>query len=266
MIEQLKKYSAFALVLALVAAAIFGYVKYRSYENELARLRNEVAAKDKTTEELKGTFTKLSTENDSLKSSNSDLAKLLKKTNQDLIAETQLTAYWLGKYIFVVEHKPADDSGFKPPVTQVACTEKPQTYTGVQDIGLLKLTINTFTVDPSYQTHLIVEPGNKPLKLTLDLTRDNNKQWHTHVVSSDERIGVDIGVNSVNIEPLSPHWYEKLKVHLDVGASLSGGGVMGGVGLSYQFGQFDLGPSVWGTTSGNTYTGAGLLWAPFKSK
>jgi cell division protein FtsB len=271
MLEQLKKYLALILITLLLGAGVFGYVKYRSYQSELADLRNQVAQKDKTNEVLKDQYTKLAQENDNLKASDADLRKLLDKTNQDLIAETQAKVYWKGKYTWEVNHKPVVPSptdpngGFTPPATQVACTEKPVLYSGVQDIGLLKLTIDTFTLDPSYQTRLTVEQGSKPLVLTLDLTRDSKKQWRTFVKSSDERIGVDIGVNSVNMEPLETRWYERLKVHVDVGAALSGGGVLGGLGLGYQFGQFDLGPSVWGTTTGNTYGGLNFSWAPFKS-
>lgn len=266
MLEQLKKYAAFILMALLVAAAIYGYVKYSSYETELAKLRNQAAKSDKTVEELNGRYTKLAGENDDLKSSDAELQKLYNKTKQDLIAEAQFTAYWKGKYVYEVGHKPGQsDPGFKPPATQVACTAEPQTYTGVQDIGLLKLTVDTYTVDPSYQTKLSVEPGSKPLKLTLDLTRDRSKQWHTHVASSDERIGVDIGLNSVNIEPLEEHWYEKLKVHLDAGA---GNGVLMGAGASYQVGQFDLGPNVWSVPAAGPkpFYGVNFNWAPFKSK
>jgi hypothetical protein len=268
MFEQLKKYLAFLLMAALLAAVVFGYVKYRGYQNELADLRNQVASKDKTVEELKNTYTKLAIESDGLKASNADLAKLLKKTDQDLIAETQARVYWKGKYEYDIAHHPAapgDPGSFKPPATQVACTDKPQTYSGTQDIGLLKLTVDTFTVDPSYQTKLKIEPGSKPLILTLDLTRDAKKQWHQHVQSSDDRIGVEIGINSVNIEPLQLRWYERLKVHIDVGA---GNGIITGAGGAVQFGAFDLGPSIWAvpTLTPKPFYGINFSWAPFKSK
>lgn len=264
MLETVKQYLARAAMVALVVVVAVGYWKYRSYESELARLRNEAAAKDKTTEELKNTYTKLVSENDGLKSSNKDLQKLLDRTNQKLIAEIQSTVYWKGKYEFVLTHGAGADGGFKPPAEQAACTDKPKTYTAVQDIGILEITVETFTVDPSYQQKLLVGPGNKPLKLTLDLTRDAHRQWHTHVVSSDERIGVDIGINSVNTEALDLRWYEKLKFRLDVGA---GPGVLFGAGASYQFGKFDLGPSVWGTTNGGVkpFYGISATYAPFKA-
>jgi cell division protein FtsB len=262
--EYLKKYAALGLIGLLVAAAIFGYVKYRSYQDELLFLRNAAAEKDRTIEEQKGTYAKLARENDQLKSSNADLQKLYNRTKQDLIAESQLTAYWKGKYAYEVDHRPLPP-GAAPgePAKPGTCTEAYATYRGEQDIGLVKLTIDTTTLDPTYRTRLTVEPGSQPLKLTLNLTRDRNRQWRTYVVSSDERIAVDIGVNSVNLEPLDESWYERLKFHLDVGA---GDGVLAGFGIAAQFGQFDVGPSVWGTTDGGAYYGVNFSWAPFKRK
>jgi cell division protein FtsB len=266
MVEHLKKYAALGLITFLLVSTAYGYIRYRSYELELARLRNQVASKDQTVEELKGTYTKLSQENDRLKSSSKELQGLLDRTKQDLIAEQQLSVYWKGKYEYMLSHSPApipDDGGFKPPAKQDVCTPLPKLYTATQDIGLLKLTVDTYTVDPSYQQRLRIDPGSKPLKLTLDLTRDSKQQWHTHVVSSDDRIGVDIGLNSVNISPLDLRWYERIRLHADLAASLSGVGLLTGVGAGYQFGPYELGPRVWMTTDGHGFGGLSLSWAPF---
>lgn len=264
MLEHLKRYAAFGLIALLIVAVAYGYTRYRSYEGELARLRNEVASRDVTVEELKGTYAKLAREDSELKSSNRDLQRLLDKTKQELVAEQQVSLRWKGKYEYLLSHAPSDAGGFKPPVHQDACTPAPRTYTASQDIGLLKLSIDTYTVDPSYQQRLHIEPGSKPLVLTLDLTRDSAGQWRSHVTSSDERIGVEIGVNSVNVEAFQLRWYERIKLHLDLGAGMNGGGILGGVGIAYQFGKFELGPTLWGTTSGHEFGGLNLSWAPFQ--
>ena len=268
MFEYLKKYGALALILLVLVGIGYAYHRVSSYENALADLRNQVAAKDKTIEEQKSEFVKLATENDKLKSSNGDLQKLLDKTKQDVIAESQLSAYWKNRLDFELGHKPVPvGPGSTEPAKPGICTENYQTYRGEQDIGLVKLTVDTTTIDPSYKTHLTVSPGSKPLKLTLDLTRDQKKQWRTHVISSDENIGVDIGVNSVNLEPLEEHWYERLKLNGDLALDLRGsGGILAGVGVSYEFGQWELGPKVFANTNKNTYLGMGFAWAPFKSK
>ena len=84
--EQLKKYAALVIFAALLIVSLWGYLKYRSYEKTVADLRNQVASKDTTYEELKGKFTKLAQENDNLKSSDAELQRLFDKSKQDLIA------------------------------------------------------------------------------------------------------------------------------------------------------------------------------------
>jgi len=267
MLESLKKFAVYVVIALALVVAIWSYVVRYRYEGQLADLRNQAASKDKTTEEFKNTFTKLAGENDDLKSSSKDLQKLLSKTNQDLIAETQAKVYWKGRTEYELSHRPVapvpgTPEPFKPPVAQVACTEKSQVYTSTEDIGLLKLTIDTYTIDPSYQTKLRIDPGSKPLVLTLDLTRDQKRQWHTHVVSSDDRIGVDIGINTVNIEPLAMRWYEHLKIVGDIGAGSRG--LLAGVGMTYGFGKWEAGPKFWATTDASTFTGATIVFIPFK--
>lgn len=264
--EQLKKYSALVIIAALLAVAAFSYFKYQAYQQELADLRNQVAAKDKTVEELKGTYGKLATENERLKASSQDLQRLFDKTKQDLIAETQATITWKNAYVIALKHTPGQPvppgPGPTPPQPTQKCTEAPLLYSAVEDLGLLKLTIGTVTRDPDYTQSLKVEAGSKPLKLTLDLTRDGKKQWRNHVTSSDDRIAVEIGVASVNIAPLEQHWYERLKVVGDLGAGTSG--LLGGVGATYEFGKWEAGPKVWAYPGGQA-AGATFTYAPFKS-
>jgi hypothetical protein len=272
MLEQLKKYLALLIFVAFLALAAWGYFKYNAYQNELADLRNQVASKDKTIEDIKNSYTKLASENTDLKTSNEVLNDLYKKTGQDLIAQTQATVYWKGKYEYNLTHNPvgnANGSGVGvvhgpvavEPVQQKDCTKEPLPYVSMQDIGLLKLTLKTTTRDPEYKETLVVEPGSKPLQLTLDLTRDKKKQWRSRITSSDERIGVDIGVNSVNIEPLEEKWYERIKLVGDLGVGPTG--ILGGFGVVYELEWFDVGPKVWATPSGQ-FAGATITYAPFK--
>ena len=267
MLDQLKRYAVLVVIMLLMVVTMLGYLRNRAYQGQLASLRNQLASSDRTVEELKGTYAKLAREDEGLKSSNKELQKLLSKTNQDLIAEQQLSVYWKGKYEFVLSHQPADPGAkppFDPPAHQEACTASPKLYTASQDIGFIKLTVDTFTVDPSYQQRLTLSPGSKPLTLTLDLTRDREMKWRTHVTSSDDRVGVEIGVNSVNLEPLQPRWYERIRLHFDIGAGLDGPGALIGGGAAVQFGKFELGPSVWATTGGGQFGGLNFSWSPFQ--
>ena len=266
MFDKINKFFPYVAMAALALMISWGAWKFNNYENELVRLRNQAAEKDKTVEVLKDTYTKLATENEDLKASNKEVQKLLDKSKQDLLTETQATVTWKQAYQYALTHGPGQPPmlppGQPPPVVQ-KCTESPLVYTSVQDIGLLKLTIDTTTIDPGYTQRLTVDKGSKPLKLTLNITRDRNKQFHSLVTSSDERLAVDIGVNSVNFEPLEERWYERLKLVADIGAG-NGLDSLVGVGGTYEFGKWELGPKFWLTTSGKSYAGATFSWAPFK--
>jgi cell division protein FtsB len=262
---EVKQILVGAAALALLACAGIGAYWYHENAVEEANLRNELAGKDKTTEELADTYTKLDMENKSLKSSNAQLQSLLDKTKQDLISESQLSLYWKGQYEYVLSHavSPATTADpFKPAPVTSACTTAPQTYRATQDLGVVSVTVDTYTLDPGYQQHLLVGPGGTPLKLTLDITRDQALQWHTHVVSSDPRVGVNIDVASVNVQQLEEKWYEKLRLKADLG--VGGKGALVGLGASYGVGKWDLGPSLWGVSGAGTFWGATIGWTPWK--
>jgi hypothetical protein len=154
-------------------------------------------------------------------------------------------------------------------VKPARCTDKPGEFFAEKDYGLVKSRCTILTYDPDTQLKLALEGGSRPLRLNLAVTRDQDKKWQSYVKvepPDDQNLSVDIVTSSYNIEPLSEKWYEKLSVHLDVGAS--GSGVLGGLGASYRFGQFNLGPSLWGVTSGNggsAFYGLNFSWSPFKS-
>ena len=288
MLEQLKKYIAFVFMILLVVIVAALYVKHRSYESQLAELRNQLASKDKTTEEQTGEFTKLTMENDSLKSSNAQLQNTLDKTKQVLISEQQVTVELRAQLSMFVKcgsvNGVYDPSGKTCSVTTVtqSTTVGQQQQTTVQreppapDCPILKY--DSGWLDKSFvkarcdviasknpEFNITLDNGSNPLTLLVDLSRDKDKQWHSHVVSNDSFISVNVGINQVNIDALEEHWYERLKVHADLGGGVSGG-ILGGIGVGYEFGKFDVGPMIWGTTSGNVFGGLSVSWTPFKSQ
>lgn len=286
MFEQLKKYLAIAALVAVAIIIFLSYGKYVAYEAELARLRNQVAEKDQTIESQAGVYTKLARENADLKSSSESVRKELEKLKQDLVAEQQLTVSLksqvdvykkcnnrggvydpAGKGCSVTPvAPPSGDGGVSPPPTGDSPVCEVLRYdSGWEDMGFVASRCELVTSSPP-EFKLSLGPGGKPLKLTVDLSRDKNMQWHTYVTSSDPRFAVDIGLNSVNLEPVQDQWYERIRLHADLGVGLDAGGVMGGLGASYQFGKFELGPSVWGVTAGGgkAYVGLNVSWSPFK--
>ena len=269
MLEKLKTYTIVGLVIAIVGVVAYGYIRDRSSQSEITRLHNEAAVADTTHKELQNSFTRLSEERDGLKTRVDGMQKLLDQNHQVLVAEQQISLGLKQTLEYTLKHqpKPPDPKdpggGFIPPAHQEACTAAPQAYTASQDIGFLKFRVDTFTVDPSYQQKLFVDPGDKPLQLTLDLTRDKNKQWHYHVTPSDPRVSVNIDRAVVNLEPLSGRWYER--IWLDSAAGLSNKSGIVDLGVSYEFGRYKLGPKMWQQLPGERWYGLSLSYAPFKS-
>ena len=268
MFEKAKDFVLIGALVALAGLAVFDYMRGRVHDAQSEAVRNQLALADKTHETDAGSYTRLSTENESRKSELASVQKQLDQTKQSLVAEQQVSLTWKKKYSFVLSHqaKPpeAGPPEFGPPAVQAACTPTPQTYNSVQDLGWMKLSLDTFTVDPSYQQHLDVLPGDKPLGLTLDLSRDKGKQWHYTVTPSDPRLSVNIDRANISLDALNTHWWERIWVNGGAGVSNTAGIVDAGV--DYEFGRYQLGPHLWQTVPGTRYYGLHWAWAPFKQK
>jgi len=104
----------------------------------------------------------------------------------------------------------------------------------------------------------------RPLQVTLVVGQKDDGAWESHVTSSEENVGINIRLAGVNPRMLQSKWYEKLGGTLDLG--VGGTGFLGGAGVSYDFGKFELGPKVWltaGSNIGISY-GAGVTWHPWR--
>lgn len=270
--EKFWKYLTIALMAVLVALAVYGYFTLRSRDSDNAELRQKLAEKDKTIRTQDGAYTKLVQENDKLKVSNAGLQDTISKAKQDIIAAQQIGVYWNKKFNDVAtllpNPIPFDVKEWNKPGPE-KCTVEPAEFRAVNDYGMFIAGCKLYTYDPDTQVHTLVEPGTRPLKLNLALTRGKDKMWHSYVKvepPDDTLLTVEIGETSVNIEPLLENWYEKLSVHIDLGVGSTG--VLGGVGAAYRFGQFNLGPEIWGVTGGSggsSFFGLNFSWSPFKS-
>jgi hypothetical protein len=270
--EKFWKYLTIVMMAALVALSVYGYFALKAKDDDNADLRNALAKKDETIKTLDGAFKKLVVEHDNLKATNKDLQTTIEKAKQEVISAQQIGVYWEGKFNDAVtllpNPFPFDPGEWKKPGPQ-KCTAEPAEFRAVNDYGMFLAGCKLYTYDPDTQVHTLVEPGTRPLKLNFALTRDKNKMWHSYVKvepPDDKVLRVEIGETSVNMEPLEERWYEKLSIHIDLGVGSSG--VLGGVGGAYRFGQFNLGPSIWGVTSGtggSSFYGINFSWSPFKA-
>ena len=269
--EKLWRYLAIGLMVALVALAGYGFFTLRAKDRENARLRDEIAVKDETIKLKDGSYTKLARERDDLEATNKELQKVIDKQKQDVITAQQIAAGWKAKYDNLVQLIPPPFPGLPSdwnPVGPQKCTDKQQEFLALTDYGLVKAGCRIATYDPQTQARTLLEPGSRKLKLNLAVTRDANKQWHSYVKvepPDDKNFDIDIVSSGVNVEPLKLKWYEKIGVNIDIGV---GNGVLGGAGVNYEFGQFNLGPSIWGVANNGqagTFYGLNFNWFPFKS-
>jgi hypothetical protein len=260
--DKIWKYLTIGLMAALVALAVYGFFAFRSRDATIAKLMNDVAIRDVTIEVQKGVFTKLTQQLDDVKiaidqstTEGKALTAELKKNKAELLAVTNALIQ-LREQVAKGQGTQTDVPGTKPGDP----TRKKVTFG--QDFGYARVDGFTLTDPPEYELKL--GQGSKPLKLELAIAQQKDKSWRTYVTSSDPNVGIDIGVTAVNPYILESSWYEKIKVHADLGV---GNGVLGGVGAAYQFGQFDVGPSIWGVTmsGGGVFYGINFSWAPFKS-
>ncbi len=251
---RLIKYTAIVLGALLTCGALYLAYERRQHSSEVRELQNQLAAKDKTIEVQKDVYAKLTLQVEDLKTSidtstaaGQRLADEVKKSKGDLLS--------VSNALIQLRDQVAKGKG-----TQTEQAGRKRVEFG-QDFGYARVDGFTLTDPPEFQLKL--GQGSRPLKLALALTQQRDRSWRTLVASSDPNVAVDIGITAVNPLILEPRWYEKLRVHLDLGA---GDGVLAGAGASYSFGRFDLGPSVWATTlgGGSKFYGLNLSWAPFK--
>lgn len=256
-----------AAILALVLALAWNI---QQHQKQVTQLQNDLAEKDKTIEVQKGLYTKLAlqTQNvqgtlDQRDAQVKELTDQIKKQKQEILDATQLTLTWKKAYEGLAN---ATETHVDPPKGQPATAgrEKVDFH---EDFGAIKVDGWTLTNPP--QAWVRLSPG-KPLKLTLAISQDASKAWHTYATSSDPNIGVDIAVTAVNPYVLQPHWYENIGVVVDLGAGTnqSGVGALLGVGLNYRFLQFSLGPHVWLAMNSvvDKYYGLSFEWRPFQRK
>jgi Tfp pilus assembly protein PilN len=269
--DKIWKYLTIGLMVALVALAGYGYFTLRAKDKENAKLRDEIASRDVTIQLKDGTYTKLAREMDDLKATNAELQKVIDKQKQDVITAQQVAATWKKKYDDLATLVPVPFP-YKPddwkPMGPSACKDVAEESLAIKDYGLVKAGCRILTFDPQVQARTLLEPGSRPLKLNLAVTRDAQKQWRSYVKiepPDDQNLSVDIVSTAVNMEPLKLRWYENIGVHMDFGV---GSGVLGGAGINYEFGQFRLGPSIWGvatTDKSGVFYGINFDWSPFKS-
>lgn len=264
--DKIFRYVTIALIVLLVILAIKSAADKHGHEQAMAELRNEIASQSQTIEMQEKTYTKLSFETDKWKflaesrgREVQDLYSELEKRKEEILTANQVAVKWKKAYEDAAK---ANQSDVPDPADPSIVRKKVEFE---KDFGMIGVTGWTLT-DPA-EAWVKVEQL-KPLELTLIVTQDKDKKWHSYVTSSDENTDVQINVSAVNPHMMSPKWYEHLQLNtsLAVGTTGDGAGVLAGLGLSYRIKQFDVGPTVFLGISDRVdrYVGATFTWRPFQ--
>lgn len=267
---QLTRYLILGLMLAVVVMGLGAAWYKHAYDKRITQLQNEMAAKDKTIEVQKGLYTKLTIQSENVKSflDQKDqqvkaLEEQIKKQKQDLLSASTVVASWKKAYEGLAK---ATQTEVPPdPAKPELGGKTRQKVDFHQDFGYIG--VDGWTLTNPAQAWVRVKQ-NRPLKLTLAISQDKDKVWHTYATSSEENVGVDIQVTAVNPFLLRPKWYEKIGVAIDLGMGTNRGGLgaLVGVGLNYQIKQFTIGPHVWLGINDivDKYYGVAFQWRPFQ--
>ncbi len=260
--EKLLKYINMALIALIVGLSIFAYFKQQQYNRQIRELQNVIAVNDQTIEVQKDLYTKRTQELDDVKGLLGKLTEAEKRLQAELKKAKAQILSLTETNIKLKKALEASGGGTQAEVPGEAGQPPRLQVNFEHDFGFVAVRGFTLTNPPEYK--LSLGNGSRPLKLTTIVSQQPDGTWRTYVQSSDENFDIDIGVSAVNPHITDPKWYERLKVHGDLGV---GNGVLGGLGLAYQFGSVDIGGSVWGVTSGggSVFYGLNFSWAPFKS-
>lgn len=264
----LTRLGTIALVTVVVGLVVYGLVTEHNHRRELGELRERLATRDKTVEVQKNVYERLAVEHRDLEKLLDDsyaedeaLRKQVKQAREDVLSVDRLTVRWRHPYEGQATAHQTEERPISTPGRDGTPEHVRSRVDFERDFGYIAVSGHTLT-DPA-EAFVSVRQA-RPLRLALALTQGKDRAWHTYVTSSEENVGVDITVASVDPLVLSPRWYEKLSVDTSLG--IGGQNFVGGVGLSYRVGKFDVGPAVW-LTGGDTVSrlyGASLSWRPFQ--
>lgn len=248
----------------MVGGIIYVSIAKSSYEKQIVDLNNTIATKDKTIEVDKDVYTKQTIQiqdiSSTLTSKDAQIVALnaqLKKANEDLLSATNLAITWKQNYEAMVAAKqsnvPSTPIPGQPTVERIKVD-----FT--KDFGYIG--INGYCLTSPPEAYVDIHQ-NRPLKLTLALSQDSSKNWHTYVTSSESNMDVDIGVTAVNPYMFDIKWYQRLSVS---GAIAAGGnGALAGLGIGVDISKFTVGINVYEYTGGlsSPFYGLSLSWRPF---
>jgi hypothetical protein len=249
------------LISVILGMAGFGYFKKLEFEKRIETLHQEINEHVNTIQINEHVWMKSTKEVEDLKNlldESKREQKLLKDAlnanKSEVLSLTQLNIKLKKGYEEVIKNaKQTEIVENKVPRTKVEFDK---------DFGAYKVSGYTLTNPGEAKLKL---SQIKPLKLTIALSKQNNK-WQTHVASSDEDVALDINVNSLDQELLERKWYEKFGVATQIsgGTLLNRGGALFGVGLTYDVWKLSIGPNFVISNYKDKLYGINVIYKPFQ--
>ena len=259
---SIAQYGCIGLTALMLAGVVYVAVLKHSYNTNITDLNNAVALQTQTSEIVRGLYEKatLETKNleDLLDGRDTQIAALKKeldKKDQDLIAETNMAIKWKSDYQALVAATQTTVPGATPADPSRTKVEFNK------DFGPILVQGYTLTAPPEA---FVLLHQQRPLKLTLAISQDENKLWHTYVTSSEENMVADISLSGVNPWLGNIHWYERLSITGTVAANGTNN-ALAGVGAGLDIAQFTVSAMGYLPTGVglNPMYGLGLTWRPF---
>lgn len=259
--------SAAALFVVIVALAVAFTLNRRSYESKIITLQNQVAIATKTIEVQKNVYQKLNIQTTNLISLLDSKDKFIQglkdqldKTDSELLTVNTLVIQ-LKK---ALSARATTTVVVKPPVE----LGKASTFeiTSSADLGPFNVICHTQGEEPvsiAAKTDILFSQ-KRPIKLNVIVSQDKDGTWRTSTTSSEQDFNIDIALAAVNPFMLESKWYEKIGFNAELGIGTNPG-LLGGVGITYEIGHFEVGPKVWVVLDKGVspFFGASLGWHPF---
>lgn len=253
------------LLVILIAIIVLGVsaLKSHSLQKRIVDLQNENAKLAPTIEENKGLFARLAQQSNDVKGQldlkdqqMKELSDQLKSAKENLGSAVALALKWKHDY-----EATATAAQTVVPPTSTGGSERLRVDFN-KDFG--SIIVGGYTLTNPAEAYLKVTQG-VPLRVAIAISQDGARAWHAYATSSDENIGIDITLASVNPWISDPKWYEKIGVSAAVAVSPLEG-LLAGAGLTYKFNKVEIGPSIFADVGPHStlFYGAGAIWHPFE--
>jgi hypothetical protein len=250
-------------ILAVIVALGISAVKAHNLQKRIVDLQNENAKLAPTIEENKGLYARLAQQDKDVRGQLDlkdvqlkELSDQIEAAKEELGSAVAIQLKWKHAYEATI----AGTQTVIPPT--VAGGPERTKVDFNKDFG--SIIVGGYTLTNPAEAYVKVSQG-VPLKVAVAVSQDKTKAWHAYATSSDDNIGIDITLASVNPWINDLKWYEKIGISASVAVS-PGEGLLAGAGFTYKFNKVEVGPSVFADVGPHAtlFYGAGAIWHPFE--